>query len=58
MLPGADSGIGYLLMYASDQSGMDVVIAAMIIIATIGAGINGLMLTAARRLLRWHGKEL
>ncbi|MBN1676253.1 MAG: ABC transporter permease [Kiritimatiellae bacterium] len=57
MLPGADSGIGYLLMYASDQSGMDVVIAAMIIIAAIGASLNYLMLHATRHLVAWHGKE-
>jgi len=58
MLPGADSGIGYLLMYASDQSGMDIVIAAMIVIAAIGASLNALMLYGTSPLVRWHGKEL
>lgn len=58
MLPGADSGIGYLLMYASDQSGMDVVLACMILIAVIGASLNATMLAATRHLVRWHGREV
>ena len=57
MLPGANNGIGYLLMYAADQSGMDIVIASMIIIAAIGATLNALLLYGARPLVRWHGKE-
>jgi len=58
MLPGSDSGVGYLLMYASDQCGMDIVIACMIIIAAIGALLNAGMMSATRRLVRWHGKEM
>ncbi len=57
MLPGANSGIGYLLMYAADQSGMNVVIASMIIIATIGALLNTLMVHGTKRLIGWYGKE-
>jgi ABC-type nitrate/sulfonate/bicarbonate transport system permease component len=57
MLPGADNGIGYLLMYAADQSGMDIVIASMVIIAAIGASLNALLLYAARPLVKWYGKE-
>jgi len=57
MLPGANSGIGYLLMYAADQSGMSVVIASMVIIATIGAALNTLMVHGTRRLIGWYGKE-
>jgi len=58
MFPGADSGIGYFLMYASDQSAMDIVLASMIVIATIGASLNGLILFSTRKLVRWHGKEV
>lgn len=58
MLPGSDSGIGYLLMYASDQCGMDVVIACMTIIAAIGALLNASMVSATRRLVHWYGKEV
>jgi NitT/TauT family transport system permease protein len=57
MLPGADSGIGYLLMYASDQSGMDIVVASMIIIAVIGAMLNAMMMYGMRHIVKWHGKE-
>jgi len=57
MLPGADSGIGYLLMYAADQAGMDIVIASMVIIGAIGASLNALLLRGVRPFVRWHGKE-
>jgi len=58
MLPGSDSGLGYLLMYAADQSAMDIVIACMVIIAAIGAALNGTMMRATRHLVRWHGNEM
>ena len=57
MMTGSDSGIGYLLMYASDQSAMDVVIAAMVIIGSIGALLNFTMLRSMRIFVRWQGKE-
>jgi len=57
MLPGSDSGIGYLLMYAADLCAMDVVIAAMIIIGVTGALLNLVMRSAMRTFIRWHGKE-
>ena len=57
MMTGANSGIGYLLMYAADQAGMDVVIACMLIIGTIGALLNFLMRWAMNALVQWHGKE-
>jgi len=57
MLPGADSGIGYLLMYAADQAGMDIVIASMVIIGAIGAVLNALLLHGTRRFVAWHGRE-
>ena len=58
MMTGTDSGIGYLLMYASDNSAMDIVIAAMIIIGGIGAGLNFLMRAACHRFVSWQGKEV
>lgn len=57
MLPGAGNGIGYLLMYAADQSDMAVVVAAMLVIATVGALFNAVMLTGMRVFVQWHGKE-
>lgn len=58
MLPGSDSGIGYLLTYAADQSAMDIVVASIIIIGVIGASFNFLMVFASRKFLSWQGKEL
>ncbi len=58
MLPGAESGIGYLLMYASDNAAMDIVIAAMLIIGSIGALLSLLMRKIMSGLVRWHGKEI
>jgi NitT/TauT family transport system permease protein len=58
MMTGSDSGIGYLLMYASDNSAMDIVIAAMLIIGSIGALLNYLMRSLMRRTVSWKGKEV
>ena len=58
MMTGSDSGIGYLLMYASDNSAMDLVIAAMLIIGGIGALLNYLMRNLMRRTVSWKGKEV
>jgi NitT/TauT family transport system permease protein len=58
MLPGAESGIGYLLMYASDNAAMDIVIAAMLIIGGIGALLSLMMRRIMFGLVRWHGKEI
>lgn len=57
MLPGSDSGIGYLLLYAADQCAMDIVIACMIIIGGTGALLNGVVRGAGRFFVKWHGKE-
>lgn len=58
MLPGTESGIGYLLIYASDNAAMDIVIAAMLIIGCIGALLSLLMRKVMSGLVRWHGKEI
>ena len=58
MLPGSEVGIGYLLMYAADQSAMNIVVASIIIIGIIGAGFNFLMIFASRKFLRWQGEEV
>ena len=57
MMAGADSGIGYLLIYAADQSAMDVVIAAMLIIGVTGAILNVIMRYSMRTLVSWQPKE-
>jgi NitT/TauT family transport system permease protein len=58
MLPGAESGIGYLLIYASDNAAMDIVIAAMLIIGSIGALLSLMMRRIMFGLVRWYGKEI
>ena len=57
-LPGAESGIGYLLIYASDNAAMDIVIAAMLIVGSIGALLSLMMRRIMSGLVRWHGKEI
>jgi NitT/TauT family transport system permease protein len=58
MLPGSEIGIGYLLMYAADQSAMNIVLASIIIIGAIGASFNFLMIFISRKFIRWHGEEI
>jgi NitT/TauT family transport system permease protein len=58
MLPGAESGIGYLLIYASDNAAMDIVIAAMLIVGSIGALLSLMMRRIMFGLVRWYGKEI
>lgn len=57
MIPGSDKGIGYLLMYASDLSAMDLVIACMIVVGAIGAALNFALRAAFRALVGWKGRE-
>ena len=58
MMTGSDSGVGYLLIYASDNSAMDIVIAAMLIIGGVGAGLNFTMRRFMQRFVSWQGKEV
>ncbi len=43
MLPGSNSGLGYLIMYAYSLSRMDVVIASMIVIGLIGLVLDKIL---------------
>jgi len=58
MMTGGDSGIGYLLMYASDNSAMDIVIAAMLIIGAVGALLAFLMRRIMYSFVSWKPKEI
>ena len=58
MMVGVDSGIGYLLMYAADNSAMDIVITCMLIIGSIGALMNLLMRRCLHKYVSWKGKEV
>jgi len=58
MMIGSDSGIGYLLMYASDNAAMDLVVAAMFIIGGVGALLNHAMRRVMQHFVSWKGKEV
>ena len=58
MMTGSYSGIGYLLIYASDNSAMDIVIAAMLIIGSLGALLCCGMRRVMSSVVRWQGKEI
>ena len=58
MMTGSYSGIGYLLIYASDNSAMDIVIAAMLIIGGLGALLCCGMRKIMSSVVRWQGKEI
>jgi NitT/TauT family transport system permease protein len=58
MMTGSYSGIGYLLIYASDNSAMDIVIAAMLIIGGVGALLSYLMRRIMNRFVSWKTKEI
>lgn len=57
MLPGSDSGIGYLIMYAYELAEMDVLIAGMILIGALGASLSWGLKLIADRLSRWQASE-
>jgi NitT/TauT family transport system permease protein len=58
MLPGGESGIGYLLMYAAEQSHMQLVIAAMLIIGTVGATLSSAVRWSMRAFVVWQAKAV
>ncbi len=58
MMTGSYSGIGYLLIYASDNSAMDIVIAAMFIIGALGALLCCGLRKVMANVVRWQGKEI
>lgn len=57
MLPGSDSGIGYLIMYAYEMAEMDVLITGMILIGAVGALLSRGVKFAADKLSGWQAKE-
>jgi len=54
MLPGSSAGLGYLIMYAYSLSRMDVVIASMIVIGTIGLTLDRGLRYIEDRYFRWR----
>ena len=56
MLPGSMSGVGYLITHAYELTRMDLVITGIICIGLIGAFLDGVFRTIARRYFSWENK--
>jgi len=54
MLPGTNSGIGYLIMYSYNWGQVQVIIAGMIVIGIIGIGADLLFRSVEKRKFQWQ----
>lgn len=57
MLPGSDSGIGYLIMYAYELAEMQILVAGMIVIGIMGLGLNHGLQLISNRVSNWKALE-
>jgi len=57
MLPGSDSGIGYLIIYGYQLARMEVLVAGMICIGLVGFAINKGLYTMSAAVSRWQARE-
>lgn len=57
MLPGATSGLGYMIMYSFNLGAINVIIAGMITIGLIGLGLDQIFKMVERRWFSWRGLE-
>jgi NitT/TauT family transport system permease protein len=57
MMPGTNSGLGYLILYAYNFSQVQVIIAGMIVIGLIGLGIDIVLRQVEQRRFRWRSLE-
>jgi NitT/TauT family transport system permease protein len=57
MLPGSDSGIGYLIIYAYQLAEMDVLITGMILIGIVGALLSFTVHLISRPFVSWQALE-
>ncbi|KAF5032218.1 putative aliphatic sulfonates transport permease protein SsuC [anaerobic digester metagenome] len=57
MMPGTNSGLGYLILYAYNFSQVQVIIAGMIVIGIIGLGIDVALRRFEERRFRWRELE-
>ena len=56
-LVGARSGLGFMILRGQENAAPDAILAAMVVIAVIGAAMSALMAVAAGRLVRWRRRE-
>ncbi len=57
MLPGSDSGIGYLIMYSYELAEMQILVACMIVIGLMGFALNRGLQTVSNRVSSWKALE-
>lgn len=57
MLPGSDSGIGYLIMYSYELAEMQILVAGMIVIGLTGLILNRGLQLVSDRVSRWTALE-
>jgi NitT/TauT family transport system permease protein len=57
MMPGTNSGLGYLIMSAYNWGQMDVIVAGIIVIGMIGIGFDFLFKIVERRSFKWRELE-
>jgi NitT/TauT family transport system permease protein len=57
MMPGTNSGLGYLIMASYNWGQVQVIIAGMVVIGLIGIGFDYLFKTVERRSFRWRELE-
>jgi NitT/TauT family transport system permease protein len=57
MMPGTNSGLGYLILYAYNFSQVQVIVAGMIVIGLIGFGIDIALRQVELRRFRWRSLE-
>jgi len=57
MLPGSDSGIGYLIMYSYELAEMHILVACMVVIGLMGLVLNRGLQLISTRVSRWQSLE-
>ncbi len=57
MLPGSDSGIGYLIMYSYELAEMQILVASMVVIGLIGLVLNKGLQLISTRVSGWQALE-
>ena len=57
MLPGSDSGIGYLIMYAYELAEMQILVASMVVIGLIGLILNKGLQLVSNQVSYWQALE-
>ncbi len=57
MLPGSDSGIGYLIMYSYELAEMHILVSSMIVIGLMGLAMNKALQLVQNRVSGWTALE-